>query len=175
MSDNDKKNKNNINPENSDKDTLWGEAMDEQKKADETHAENENRNDENTTQNTQTEVNTSPDDKSGEGITPTTQDPVFEALEPKQINNPAHDINLILDIPVHMTVELGRTRLTIKELLNLTQGSIVALEGLSGEPLDILINGYLIAQGEVVVVGDKYGIRITDIITPSERMRRLSQ
>ena len=63
----------------------------------------------------------------------------------------------------------------IKELLRLTQGSVVALDGLAGEPLDILINGYLIAQGEVVVVADKYGVRITDIITPSERMRRLSR
>ncbi|BDH45349.1 flagellar motor switch protein FliN [Salmonella enterica subsp. enterica serovar Choleraesuis] len=85
------------------------------------------------------------------------------------------DIDLIMDIPVRLTVELGRTRMTIKELLRLSQGSIVALDGLAGEPLDILINGYLIAQGEVVVVADKYGVRITDIITPSERMRRLSR
>lgn len=83
--------------------------------------------------------------------------------------------DLIMDIPVKLTVELGRTRMTIKELLRLTQGSVVALDGLAGEPLDILINGYLIAQGEVVVVADKYGVRITDIITPSERMRRLSR
>ncbi|EFH7844096.1 flagellar motor switch protein FliN, partial [Escherichia coli] len=79
------------------------------------------------------------------------------------------------DIPVRMTVELGRTRMTIKELLALSQGSVVSLEGLAGEPLDILINGYLIAQGEVVVVSDKFGIRITDIITPSERIYRLSR
>ncbi|MEN1298860.1 FliM/FliN family flagellar motor switch protein, partial [Pseudomonas aeruginosa] len=69
----------------------------------------------------------------------------------------------------------GLTRMTIKELLRLTQGSVVALDGLAGVPLDFLINGYLIAQGEVVVVADKYGVRITDIITPSERMRRLSR
>ncbi|WP_294904805.1 flagellar motor switch protein FliN [Tatumella sp. UBA2305] len=85
------------------------------------------------------------------------------------------DVSLIMDIPVRLTVELGRTRMTIKELLRLTRGSIVPLEGLAGEPLDILINNYLIAQGEVVVVNDKYGVRITDIITPSERMRRLSR
>ncbi|HBZ14797.1 flagellar motor switch protein FliN [Pantoea sp. NPDC088449] len=85
------------------------------------------------------------------------------------------DMNLILDIPVKMTVELGRTKMTIKELLRLSQGSVVSLDGLAGEPLDILINGYLIAQGEVVVVSDKFGIRITDIITPSERMHRLSR
>jgi len=87
----------------------------------------------------------------------------------------AEDLNLVLDIPVRMTVELGRTKMTIKELLRLSQGSVVPLEGLAGEPLDILINGYLIAQGEVVVVSDKFGVRITDIITPSERMQRLSR
>lgn len=98
--------------------------------------------------------------------------PAITALEPI---DPLQDINLIMDIPIQLTVELGRTRMTIKELLRLTQGSIVPLEGLAGEPLDILINHYLIAQGEVVVVNDKYGVRITDIITPSERMRRLSR
>ncbi|WP_024527757.1 flagellar motor switch protein FliN [Serratia fonticola] len=89
--------------------------------------------------------------------------------------NFSEDLNLILDIPVNMTVELGRTKMTIKELLSLSQGSIVSLDGLAGEPLDILINGYLIAQGEVVVISDKFAVRITDIITPSERMHRLSR
>ncbi|WP_241573262.1 flagellar motor switch protein FliN [Rosenbergiella nectarea] len=97
------------------------------------------------------------------------------AITPPEPVDPLQDINLIMDIPIQLTVELGRTRMTIKELLRLTQGSIVPLEGLAGEPLDILINHYLIAQGEVVVVNDKYGVRITDIITPSERMRRLSR
>lgn len=91
------------------------------------------------------------------------------------IANFSEDLNLILDIPVNMTVELGRTKMTIKELLSLSQGSIVSLDGLAGEPLDILINGYLIAQGEVVVISDKFAVRITDIITPSERMHRLSR
>ncbi|MDQ0431101.1 flagellar motor switch protein FliN/FliY [Pantoea agglomerans] len=91
------------------------------------------------------------------------------------MKNFPEELNLILDIPVRMTVELGRTKMTIKELLRLSQGSVVALDGLAGEPLDILINGYLIAQGEVVVVSDKFGVRITDIITPSERMHRLSR
>lgn len=90
------------------------------------------------------------------------------------IHSQLGDIDLILDIPVKMTVQLGKTKMAIKDLLSLSQGSVVPLDGLAGEPLDILINGYLIAQGEVVVVDDKYGIRITDIITPSERMRRLS-
>jgi len=85
-----------------------------------------------------------------------------------------HDIDLIMDVPVQLTVELGRTRLTIKNLLQLGQGSVVELDGLAGEPMDIFVNGYLIAQGEVVVVEEKYGIRLTDIITPSERINRLN-
>jgi len=84
------------------------------------------------------------------------------------------DIDMIMDVPVQLTVELGRTRLTIKSLLQLGQGSVVELDGLAGEPMDIFVNGYLIAQGEVVVVDDKYGIRLTDIITPSERLNRLN-
>ncbi len=87
----------------------------------------------------------------------------------------ARDLEMILDIPVHLTVELGRARITIKQLLELAQGSVVELEGLAGEPMDILINGYLIAQGEVVVIEDRYGIRITEIITPSERVQKLNQ
>jgi len=83
-------------------------------------------------------------------------------------------IGLILDIPVQVTVELGRTKLPIRNLLQLAQGSVVELDGLAGEPMDVLVNGCLIAQGEVVVVNDKFGIRLTDIITPAERMRRLS-
>ncbi|CDG21706.1 Flagellar motor switch protein FliN [Xenorhabdus poinarii G6] len=100
---------------------------------------------------------------------------IFENLEAQDALAQLSDIDLIMDIPVKLSVELGRTKMTIKQLLKLSQGSVVSLDGLAGEPLDILINGYLIAQGEVVVVSDKYGIRITDIITPSERMRRLSR
>jgi len=86
-----------------------------------------------------------------------------------------NDLNMILDIPVQLTVELGRTRIPIKHILQLAQGSVVELETLAGEPMDVLVNGYLIAQGEVVVVNDKFGIRLTDIVTPSERVRRLSK
>jgi flagellar motor switch protein FliN/FliY len=86
-----------------------------------------------------------------------------------------NDINMILDIPVQLTVELGRTRIPIKNILQLAQGSVVELDALAGEPMDVLVNGFLIAQGEVVVVNDKFGIRLTDIVTPSERMRRLSK
>ncbi|MDP2680055.1 MAG: flagellar motor switch protein FliN [Rhodoferax sp.] len=85
------------------------------------------------------------------------------------------DIERVLDVPVQLTAELGRTRITIKSLLQLSQGSIVELDGLAGEPMDVLINGYLIAQGEVVVVNDKFGIRLTDILTPPERIQKLSR
>ena len=85
------------------------------------------------------------------------------------------DIDRVLDVPVELTAELGRTRITIKSLLQLSQGSVVELDGLAGQPMDVFINGYLIAQGEVVVVNDKFGIRLTDIITPSERMQKLNR
>lgn len=83
------------------------------------------------------------------------------------------DFDMILDIPVQLTVELGRTKLSIRNLLQLAHGSVVELDGLAGEPMDVLVNGTLIAQGEVVVVNDKFGIRLTDIITPAERMRKI--
>ena len=85
------------------------------------------------------------------------------------------DLDLILDIPVTLTVELGRTRIPIKHILQLAQGSVIELDALAGEPMDVLVNGCLIAQGEVVVVNEKFGIRLTDIVTPSERMRRLNR
>ena len=86
-----------------------------------------------------------------------------------------NDLDMIMDIPVQLTVELGRTKMPIKNLLQLAQGSVVELTGQAGEPLDVMINGFLIAQGEVVVVNEKIGIRLTDVITPSERLRRLSR
>ena len=86
-----------------------------------------------------------------------------------------NELDMILDIPVQITVELGRTKITIKNLLQLAHGSVVELEAMAGEPMDVLVNGTLIAQGEVVVVNDKFGIRLTDIITPSERMRKINR
>ncbi len=88
---------------------------------------------------------------------------------------PVNDINMVLDIPVQLSVELGRTRVSIKHILQLGQGSVVELDALAGEPMDVLVNGYLIAQGEVVVVNDKFGIRLTDVVTPSERLRRINK
>jgi flagellar motor switch protein FliN/FliY len=85
------------------------------------------------------------------------------------------DLDMILDIPVQLEVQLGRTRIAIRNLLQLAQGSVVELDGLAGEPMDVLVNGCLIAQGEVVVVNDKFGIRLTDVISPSERIRKLNR
>ncbi|MEQ1772164.1 MAG: flagellar motor switch protein FliN [Burkholderiales bacterium] len=102
--------------------------------------------------------------------------PIFEQFSGGAKKTGVHnDIDMILDIPVQLTVELGRTKIAIKNLLQLAQGSVVELEGLAGEPMDVLVNGCLIAQGEVVVVNDKFGIRLTDIITPSERLRKLKR
>lgn len=90
-------------------------------------------------------------------------------------DTPIDDISRVLDIPVQLSVELGRTKVPIRHILQLGQGSVVELDALAGEPMDVLVNGYLIAQGEVVVVNDKFGIRLTDVVTPSERLRRVSK
>ena len=85
----------------------------------------------------------------------------------------AEKMDLILDIPVSITVEIGRTKMPIRNLLQLNQGGIVALDRMAGDPLDVLVNGTLVAHGEVVVVNDKFGIRLTDIVSKSERIKRL--
>jgi len=99
----------------------------------------------------------------------------FSSMSGAGSDAPVHDINMVLDIPVQLSVELGRTKVPIKHILQLGQGSVVELDALAGEPMDVLVNGYLIAQGEVVVVNDKFGIRLTDVVTPSERLRRVSK
>ncbi|MDP1522540.1 MAG: flagellar motor switch protein FliN [Methylotenera sp.] len=104
------------------------------------------------------------------------QTQVFTEFTAKnKLQDTQNDIDFILDIPVQLTVELGRTKIAIKNLLQLAQGSVVELDGMAGEPMDVLVNGCLIAQGEVVVVNDKFGIRLTDIITPAERIRKINR
>jgi flagellar motor switch protein FliN/FliY len=87
----------------------------------------------------------------------------------------ARDVNLevILDVPVTLSMEVGRTRIPIRNLLQLNQGSVVELDRAAGEPLDVFVNGTLVAHGEVVVVNDKFGIRLTDVISPAERIKKL--
>jgi len=88
---------------------------------------------------------------------------------------PQIDVNLdmILDVPVTLSLEIGRTKMPIRTLLQLNQGSVVELERGAGEPLDVYVNGTLIAHGEVVVINDRFGMRLTDVVSPSERIRRL--
>ncbi len=124
----------------------WAEALEEQKKAEDTPHEQGG-------------------PLSGNGA----------ALGDGGTSAPLNDINMVLDIPVQLSVELGRTKVPIKYILQLGQGSVVELDALAGEPMDVLVNGYLIAQGEVVVVNEKFGIRLTDVVTPSERLKRVSR
>jgi flagellar motor switch protein FliN/FliY len=101
---------------------------------------------------------------------------IFEEFSAgNQSSEAPQGFDMILDIPVSLTVELGRTKISIRNLLQLAHGSVVELEGLAGEPMDVLVNGTLIAQGEVVVVNEKFGIRLTDVITKQERIRKLNR
>ncbi len=86
---------------------------------------------------------------------------------------PEANLDVILDIPVTISMEIGRTKISIRNLLQLNQGSVVELDRLAGEPMDVLVNGTLVAHGEVVVVNEKFGIRLTDVISPSERVAKL--
>lgn len=99
----------------------------------------------------------------------------FDELKDEPIKSAAGspDLDVILDIPVSISMEVGRTSITIRNLLQLNQGSVIELDRLAGEPLDVLVNGTLIAHGEVVVVNEKFGIRMTDVISPAERIKKL--
>ena len=112
-------------------------------------------------------------DSAAETATPANIFPSFSETEGKA--SMMNELDMILDIPVQIAVELGRTKITIKSLLQLAHGSVVELDAMAGEPMSVFVNGTLIAQGEVVVVNDKFGIRLTDIITPSERIRKLNR
>ncbi len=101
------------------------------------------------------------------------QQPDFEDLKDENDETISREIDFLLDIPVEITVQLGVTRMLIKELLQIGQGSVVELEKIAGEPMEILANNRLIARGEVVVVNDKFGVRLTDIISQSERLTQL--
>ena len=106
---------------------------------------------------------------------PRAASPVSALSLPASSGAAVMNLNMVLDIPVHLSVELGRTRVPIKQVLQLKPGSIIELDSVAGEPVDVLVNGYLIAQGEVVVVNGKFGIRLTDVVTPSERFKRVGK
>lgn len=97
----------------------------------------------------------------------------FDELDDDEKPNTNPELDVILDIPVSISMEVGRTSITIRNLLQLNQGSVIELDRLAGEPLDVLVNGTLIAHGEVVVVNEKFGIRMTDVISPAERIKKL--
>lgn len=120
------------------------------------------------------------DEPEGGGApTAAAQDPYetaqFQSLQDDSAGPQDEDVNLdvILDIPVMLSMEIGRTRIPIRNLLQLNQGSVVELDRLAGEPMDVLVNGTLIAHGEVVVVNEKFGIRLTDVVSPAERVKKL--
>jgi flagellar motor switch protein FliN/FliY len=95
--------------------------------------------------------------------------------QPSQGANLGQDMDVILDIPVTISMEVGNTQIPIRNLLQLNQGSVIELDRLAGEPLDVLVNGTLIAHGEVVMVNEKFGIRLTDVISPGERIKQLKK
>jgi flagellar motor switch protein FliN len=97
----------------------------------------------------------------------------FQNLQPSPTQGGEANLDAVLDIPVTISMEIGRTKISIRNLLQLNQGSVVELDRLAGEPLDVLVNGTLIAHGEVVVVNDKYGIRLTDVVSAAERVKKL--
>lgn len=100
----------------------------------------------------------------------------FDALESDNmpvLGDEERNLDMILDIPVTIAMEIGRTKISIRNLLQLNQGSVVELDRLAGEPMDVLVNGTLVAHGEVVVVNEKFGIRLTDVVSPAERVKKL--
>ena len=109
-----------------------------------------------------------------EGQEPQASPAQFDSLQPEDgMDLPDLNLDVILDVPVALSLEVGRTRMPIRNLLQLNRGSVVELERGAGDPLDVYVNGTLIAHGEVVVINDRFGVRLTDVVSPSERIRRL--
>ena len=106
-----------------------------------------------------------------EDVSPVALDELHDESVPMAGDNP--DLDVILDIPVSISMEVGSTEIAIRNLLQLSQGSVIELDRMAGEPLDVRVNGTLIAHGEVVVVNERFGIRLTDVVSPSERIRKL--
>ncbi len=149
----------------------WGDAMEEQA-------------------NSETNSETSPDDSAeadwGDALKEQEDSENLEAAQFNELEAQDDDsqeltetstdeikLDVILDVPVTVSMEIGRTKINIRNLLQLNQGSVIELDRFAGEPMDVLVNGTLIAHGEVVVVNDKFGIRLTDVISPSERVKKL--
>ena len=121
------------------------------------------------------EAGESGESESEDGVQAAPMEEFDAGSQTSQGNGPAPDIDVILDIPVTISMEVGNTQIPIRNLLQLNQGSVIELDRLAGEPLDVLVNGTLIAHGEVVMVNEKFGIRLTDVISPGERIKRLQK
>ncbi len=165
----------NTDPDNASAEDMWAEAMAEQAAAEQATAEQPGAE---TPAGGAAEAVAEPPQadasKSGGGYARAEFDPL-DTEGPGGEDDEDNDVNMevILDIPVNVSMEIGRTRIPIRNLLQLNQGSVVELDRLAGEPMDVLVNGTLIAHGEVVVVNEKFGIRLTDVISPAERVRKL--
>lgn len=146
--------------------SAWGEAMDEQAQSEE-------------------QSDSAADDPWGDALSEQARETQsnnadeidaasFAALEKSRGNGSEKvDLDVLLDIPVTLALEIGRAKVSIRNLLSYTQGSVIEMDRLAGEPLDLLVNGTLIAHGEVVVINDKFGVRLTDVISPQERIKKL--
>ncbi len=117
--------------------------------------------------------NTTPEKAPADAVAENTEAAQFDNLEAQSSAGNQSNLDLLMDIPVTLSVEIGRTSVNIKNILQLSQGSVVELDRLAGEPLDVKVNGTLIAHGEVVVVNDKFGIRLTDVASTADRLKQL--
>jgi len=149
----------------------WEEALKEAGGGGETKGEG-------TSEEASSEVESPPSSETSsepDSLTPVTSPKMEEFKESPPKEGPHPDLEFILDIPLEVSVEIGRTKMIINDLLKLSQGSIIELNKMAGEPVEILVNGKLMARGEVVVVNERFGVRLTEIITPQERIKKLGE
>ncbi|WP_439114059.1 flagellar motor switch protein FliN [Hydrogenophaga sp.] len=125
--------------------------------------------------NTETSSSAAADPVNADTRRPNVKPAGYNLLEDSGGGHSGNDIELVMDVPVQISVELGRSKMQIRHLLALTYGSVIELDVQAGDPLDVVVNGTLVAQGEVVIVNDHYAIRLTDIVTPAERLRKLNR
>lgn len=154
----------------------WGDAMEEQASVEtETETEAETSEEDDAAADWGDALEEQSDAENIEAATFDELDVQEKSTSPVAVESKTEDIKLdvILDVPVTVSMEIGRTNINIRNLLQLNQGSVIELDRFAGEPMDVLVNGTLIAHGEVVVVNDKFGIRLTDVISPSERVKKL--
>jgi flagellar motor switch protein FliN/FliY len=173
MADDDKKNKRELS-EDEKLAAEWESAM-EESGGSEDDSDSDERNDEWAAAMEEAGETGDDDDGKDDNVRTAPMEEFPEGSKIAQGSGPPPDLDVILDIPVTISMEVGNTQIPIRNLLQLNQGSVIELDRLAGEPLDVLVNGTLIAHGEVVMVNDKFGIRLTDVISPGERIKRLQK